>query len=362
MRPRRIAGRTRLGTEWKQTTGGIEVTTAATAVQFVEALRPSNAHWWDGTFCPWVFRGHAREEWQLLPSAWRRNNAIMKNSIMEAGRRFDAVRPAQSLNWFWHPNFWSGPAIFGANDRELARQLTIETTAEYLPVWDFAAMCDDLGMLVPLAGPGPDPAQDPNWLADAANPLFGDELLKFSDLPAALALAQHHHIPTRLLDWTRNPMAAAFFAVEPLREPEPGANLVVWALHKRHASVVFTEGISFPNAPLGASRFDPSIAVVRPSTRDNPFLAAQAGLFTTIARSGIYFIKSGGKRPSLEEFVSEANPSVQVLRKLVLAHEHSADLLEILRRENISRSALMPTMDNVAEDVRRRWSQQRMMA
>jgi hypothetical protein len=285
----------------------------------------------------------------------------MQNSIIEASRRFDAVQPVQSLNWFWHPNFWSGAAVFGDSDARLARQLTILTTAEYLPVWDFAGRCDELGMPVPLSGPGPDPTQDPNWLADPANPLFGDELLRFSDLPAALALAQHHRIPTRLLDWTRDPMAAAFFAVEPLREVEAGANLVVWALHKRHAREVSTEGISCPNAPTGAPRFDPSIAVVRPSTRDNPFLAAQAGLFTSIGRSGIYFMKSGGRRPDLEDFVSEANPSVTVLRKLVLAHEHSADLIEILRRENISRSALMPTMDNVAEDVRTKWSQQSMM-
>jgi hypothetical protein len=223
-------------------------------------------------------------------------------------------------------------------------------------------MCDELGMPVPLSGPGPDPTQDPNWLADSGNPLFGDELLRFTDLPAALALAQHHQIPTRLLDWTRNPIAAAFLAVERLREPQAGTNLVVWALHKRNAGSISTGGISFPNAPRGAPRFDPSITVVRPSTRDNPFLAAQAGLFTSIARSGIYFMKSGGKRPGLEEFVSDANPPVTVLRKLVLAHEHSADLIEILRRENISRSALMPTMDNVAEDVRRKWSQRSMTA
>ncbi len=210
-------------------------------------------------------------------------------------------------------------------------------------------------------GTSPDPVQDANWLADPSSPLIGDELLRFSDLPAALALAQHHRIPTRLLDWTRNPMAAAFFAVEPLREPERGADLVVWALHKRHAASVATEGVSFPNAPRNAPRFDPSIAVVRPSTRDNPFLAAQAGLFTTIVRSGIYFMKSGGKRPSLEDFVAEAAPPARVLRKLVLAHEHSGDLIEILQRENVSRSALMPTIDNVAEDVCRKWSQQRMI-
>jgi hypothetical protein len=291
----------------------------------------------------------------LLPSAWRDDNAIMKNSIIEASRRFDAVQPAQLLNWFWHPNFWSGPAVFGANDDKLARQLTIETTAEYLPLWDFANTCDELGMPVPFVGPPPDPAQDPHWLAmGAGNPLFCDELLRFSDLPATLALAQHHQILTRLLDWTKNPMAAAFFAVEQIREPEAGTNLVVWALHKRHAGEVTTEGVSFPNAPPGSPRFDPKIAVVRPSTRDNPYLAAQAGLFTTIDKSGIYFMKSGGKRPGLEKFVSEANPPICVLRKLVLVHEQAADLVEILRCENISRSALMPSMDNFVGSGRSR--------
>ncbi len=346
---------------WEQAAHGIEVANAASAAEFVDALRPSHPHWWEDEYCPWVFRGHAREDWQLLPSAWRPNNIIMRNSTIEASRRFDSVQPVQSLNWFWHPNFWSGPVAFNADDGALVRQLTIATTAEYLPVWDFAATCDQLGMPVPLSGPGPDPAQDPNWLADAGAPLIGDELLRFSDLPAALALAQHHQIPTRLLDWTRNPMAAAFFAVESLGEPEVGKNLIVWALHKRHAKDVATEGVSFPNAPAGAPRIDPTIAVVRPSTRENPFLAAQAGLFTTIVRSGIYFMKSGGKRPGLEEFVSEAKPATRVLRKLVLRHEQSPDLVQILRRENISRSALMPTMDNVAEDTRRKWSQLSLM-
>lgn len=335
---------------------GVETATANSAAEFIEALRPSNPHWWEDDRCPWVFRGHAREEWSLLPSAWRPGNPVMRNSIAEATRRFDQTSPAQQLNWFWHPNYWSSSVTFGPDDTKLSRQLTIEATAEYLPLWDFAGACDDLSMPVPLAGPGPDPILDPHWLDDPSHPLFSDEFLRFSDLPAALALAQHHGIPTRLLDWTRNPIAAAFFAVEPLLAPIAGANLIVWALHKRRAKDVAVEGVSFPRAPNGAPRFDPKIAVVRPSTRDNPYLAAQAGLFTTVSLSGIYFMKTGGKRPALETFVRESSPATSVLRKIALSHQHAADLVAILRRERVSRSALMPTMDNVAKDVLAKWT------
>lgn len=123
--------------EWSHEQPGIVVWRAPTAREFMEALRRSSEHWWEGSGMPWVFRGHAVEAWPLLPSAWRQGNGIIAGSRAEAARRFDRLRPQQSLHWHLPPNFITGVATFGGNDQALQRQLTIDATAELLPVFDW---------------------------------------------------------------------------------------------------------------------------------------------------------------------------------------------------------------------------------
>jgi hypothetical protein len=74
----------------------------------------------------------------------------------------------------------------------------------------------------------------------------------------------------------------------------------------------------------------PALSIVRPPVRDNSYLAAQSGLFTTISAAGIYFMQNGGARPSIEDFIAQAKPSQTVLRKLLLSYRHVPELAEIL--------------------------------
>lgn len=345
-----------MSVKWTKTSAGIEKLNATDAAHFVECLRASNPIWWENSRCPWVFRGHSNADWPLLPSAWRADNSVISACIREATRRFDAINPKQELKWHIPPNFYSGPTDFGVTSSALSKKLTVNTTAEYILLWEFIERCNELGMPMPMLALPPDPVQEPDWLPYPNLPLVADEMMQFSDIPAALALAQHHRIPTRLLDWTLNPMAAAYFSIEGLHPRSPHGALAVWALHRGRAKGIKIEGAKFSGMPSGMEVMgNQSLAIIRPPTRDNKFLQAQSGLFTTITGSGIYFMKSKGIRPSIERILSEADNNDIVLRHLSLDYRFLGELKTILQRENVARSSLMPTMDNIAADILHKW-------
>ena len=162
---------------WAEQQPGIDVWTAETAADFIAALRRSNDHWWEGSRMPWAFRGHADESWPLLPSAWRKGNRVIEASRKDAASRYDRVKPQQKLHWRFG-NFVTGETTFGENDVALARQLSIEATAELLPVHDFLLACNNLGLAIPVPHLPADPSASPDWLLDDGGaPLTQDDFV-----------------------------------------------------------------------------------------------------------------------------------------------------------------------------------------
>jgi hypothetical protein len=175
---------------------------------------------------------------------------------------------------------------------------------------------------------------------------LGDSSVIADDL-RCLALMQHHGAPTRLLDFTKSPYVAAFFALEDATGDAAVYALntpALWGAAPRFDATLTRERID-PREPGNYERFfvDNRLPVVwfgEPSVMDRR-LVAQSGLFVVPGRIDA----------PLDELLAGYDAAGALLVKYVLPHAMRAQAMQQLYRMNVTNASLFPDLEGLARST-----------
>jgi hypothetical protein len=279
-----------------------------TAEEFLNALGPRNAGTWGNDPTVWIHRGHANADWLLHAKAVR-------------DKAFE-------------PYGFSKPVADWSSRRD----------AENLLLERFRRGLDASGIVIPshspevmvksrtVSGAFPDPQAFP-----------------------LMALAQHHGLPTPLLDWTRRAAIAAYFAAYPVvvGEPGVGTHVAVWSLcitdvEEMNTTLVTRHGTAMTYEAPGGT---------------NPNLRAQAGLFTVMLGDKDIDLGHALSAAKDEDATAAATfgphsttprRPIPRLRRTTVPSSEAGLLLRSLSYEGIDGASLFPGPDGVVRALKER--------
>jgi hypothetical protein len=282
----------------------IEHHPCSSAEEFLEILSPRDARWTRSG--PWIYRGQANVDWRPQPKAIRNPKAFANYGIL--GDPSDFHKRQNMLD-------------------DLLRR--------------FRDGLDASGIVAPVAST--------NFTKAGADVRFAGEPEPV-DFPL-MALAQHHGLPTILLDCSRQARVAAYFAATYALDPETkdlGSHLGVWALRVAY--------------PEGTHEWERQLLVYTAPGSSNPNLRAQSGLFTVLRdvrdpdHEPFTPEEDVGRIP-LEDYVqsmAKPAPGVLTLRRVMAPRSCAKHLLRLLAYEGIDGASMFPGADGVAESLRER--------
>ena len=176
-----------------------------------------------------------------------------------------------------------------------------------------------------------------------------------------MLLARHHGLPSRLLDWTENPLVGLFFAAGGLANAAPETDGLLWCLSpieinrignndtlRTDVLPMFSDDARSPEDEFLNNYSAHSVSNLVSETSRAP--AAAIGVRTTKraqAQLGVFTIHHADKQP-IDEWLDKPH-----LRKYVIPQTAKPDILAELRNAGITKFVLFPELDNAATEAGR---------
>jgi hypothetical protein len=174
-----------------------------------------------------------------------------------------------------------------------------------------------------------------------------------------LALMQHHGAPTRLLDLSKSPFIAAYFAFE---ECVASEKVAVWAINIRFLKERALEGLK---KDLG-DELNASNSFINESIFENIFYSNKYSLIFPIEpfrmnrryslQQSIFVSTGNSYEPFMQQLSFLQNDIGKAVIKIVLPSSLQKPVLRDLQKMNLHRASLFPDLDGYATSMRLRYN------